>query len=89
MIIVQSSQSNPSCYQVFVEDWSTVLSYCVTVCIVKYNRYCFCWFSFMVTSGMDRRVKIWDLRTYKCMHQFKVEGGASSLHLSTKGLLAA
>ncbi|XP_067940741.1 WD repeat-containing protein 46-like [Watersipora subatra] len=45
--------------------------------------------NYMATSGMDRKVKIWDLRKYQCMHEFKVHAGAGSMHFSSQGLLAA
>ena len=44
----------------------------------------------MATSGMDRKIKIWDLRkNYTPVSEFKVPAGASSLHFSSTGLLAA
>lgn len=44
---------------------------------------------YMATSGLERKIKIWDLRTYKCMHEFKVPSGAGSMNFSSRGLLAA
>ena len=43
----------------------------------------------MATSGIDRTLKIWDLRTYKLMHSYRVASGANTLAFSQKGLLAA
>merc|ERR1712142_372560 len=43
---------------------------------------------YMATSATDRSVKIWDLRTYKSLHEYKVGAGASHLQFSQKGLLA-
>jgi len=42
---------------------------------------------YMATSATDRSVKIWDLRTYKSLHEYKVGAGASHLQFSQKGLL--
>ena len=56
-----------------------------TVYVISYLMCC----SYMATSGMDRKIKIWDLRKYQCVHEFKVAAGASSLHFSSRGLLAA
>ncbi|KAL4589512.1 hypothetical protein LXL04_002419 [Taraxacum kok-saghyz] len=41
----------------------------------------------MATSGMDKHIKIWDLRTYKSLQT--LPGNAKSLTFSQKGLLAA
>ena len=46
-------------------------------------------FSCMATAGQDRRIRIFDLRTYKPVYTYKVRGGASNLDFSQKGLLAA
>jgi len=43
--------------------------------------------NYMATSATDRSVKIWDLRTYKSLHEYKVGAGASHLQFSQKGLL--
>ena len=43
--------------------------------------------NYMATSATDRSVKIWDLRTYKSLHEYKVGAGASQLQFSQKGLL--
>ena len=46
-------------------------------------------FSYMATAGGDARMKIWDLRTYKCMHEYlNFKGAASALDFSQRGLLA-
>lgn len=44
--------------------------------------------SYMATSGADSLVKIWDLRTYKCLHSFRADKPAVSLDISDTGLLA-
>ncbi|CAI9286081.1 unnamed protein product [Lactuca saligna] len=41
----------------------------------------------MATSGMDKKIKIWDLRTYKTLQT--LPGNAKTLSFSQKGLLAA
>ena len=44
----------------------------------------------MATSGVDAKLKIWDLRTYKCLNEYRTSSsGASSLAFSQKKLLAA
>ncbi|CAF0952361.1 unnamed protein product [Rotaria magnacalcarata] len=46
--------------------------------------------TYMATSGVDAKLKIWDLRTYKCLHEYRTaSNGASSLSFSQKNLLAA
>ena len=45
--------------------------------------------SYMATAGHDRRIRIFDLRTYKPLHTYKVHDGASNLAFSQRGLLAA
>lgn len=44
---------------------------------------------YMATSGLDRKLKIWDLRTYKMLHSYGLSMGASELSFSQRGLLAA
>jgi len=43
---------------------------------------------YMATAGLDSRVKIWDLRTYKELQNYLSPTPASSLSISQKGLLA-
>lgn len=43
---------------------------------------------YMATSGADSLVKVWDLRTYKCMHSYKTDRPTVSLDISDTGLLA-
>ena len=43
----------------------------------------------MATSGVDRKLKVWDLRMYKELHSYKVSAGAGHLSFSQRGLLAA
>jgi len=45
-------------------------------------------FSFMVTSGLDGLMKVWDVRTYRSIYTYTTPTPASSLSLSQKGLLA-
>lgn len=45
--------------------------------------------NYMATAAIDRSVKIWDLRAYKCLHEYQLGGGASQLAFSQKGLLVA
>ena len=43
---------------------------------------------YLATAATDRSVKIWDLRTYKCLHDYTLGAGASHLAFSQRGLLA-
>jgi U3 small nucleolar RNA-associated protein 7 len=44
----------------------------------------------MATSGVDAKLKLWDLRNYKCLHEYRTSSnGASTLTFSQKKLLAA
>ncbi|CAH1787344.1 unnamed protein product [Owenia fusiformis] len=45
--------------------------------------------TYMATSGVDRKLKIWDLRMYKSVHEYRIGGGAGQLSFSQRGLLAA
>ncbi|XP_077986763.1 WD repeat-containing protein 46-like [Glandiceps talaboti] len=44
---------------------------------------------YMATSGQDRRLKIFDIRTYKPLQIYKISTGATELSFSQRGLLAA
>ena len=43
----------------------------------------------MVTSGMDKKLKVYDLRTFKPLQSYFLPAGASCLSLSQRGLLSA
>lgn len=43
----------------------------------------------MVTSGMDKKLKVYDVRAYKPLQSYFLPAGASCLSLSQRGLLAA
>ncbi|XP_071811926.1 WD repeat-containing protein 46-like [Apostichopus japonicus] len=43
---------------------------------------------YMATSGIDRTIKIYDLRTYKPLQSYRVAHGANELRFSQRGLLA-
>lgn len=46
--------------------------------------------TYMATSGVDAKLKIWDLRTYKTLHEYRTaSNGAATLAFSQKKLLAA
>lgn len=45
--------------------------------------------TYMATGGMDRQLKIFDLRTYKPLQAYRVSFGAGELCFSQRGLLAA
>jgi len=41
--------------------------------------------SYMATSGVDAKLKIWDLRNYKCLNEYRTSSnGASTLAFSQK-----
>ena len=43
---------------------------------------------YMATSGLDSQLKIWDVRTYQCLHSYYTPKPASSLDISQRGLLS-
>ena len=42
----------------------------------------------MATTGLDGRMKMWDVRTYKQLQDYSTYTPASSLSISQRGLLA-
>lgn len=45
--------------------------------------------TYMVTSGMDKKLKVYDVRTFKLLKSYFLPAGASCLSLSQRGLLSA
>ncbi|XP_048067030.1 WD repeat-containing protein 46 [Megalobrama amblycephala] len=45
--------------------------------------------TYMVTSGLDRKLKVYDIRAFKHLHSCFLPAGASCLSLSQRGLLSA
>ncbi|KAJ1890566.1 putative U3 small nucleolar RNA-associated protein 7, partial [Kickxella alabastrina] len=45
--------------------------------------------TYMATSGLDGRVKVWDVRTFRQLHDYQTMRPAQSLDISQRGLLAA
>ncbi|XP_070823800.1 WD repeat-containing protein 46 [Chaetodon trifascialis] len=45
--------------------------------------------TYMVTSGMDKKMKIYDIRAFKPLKSYFLPAGASCLSLSQRGLLSA
>lgn len=45
--------------------------------------------NYMITSGLDHFLNVWDLRTYKQLKSIKLKAGASSLAFSQKNFIAA
>lgn len=43
---------------------------------------------YLATSGADRRVRIWDVRTYKALHEYTTPAPATALTISQRGMLA-
>lgn len=44
---------------------------------------------YMVTSGMDKKLKVYDVRTFKPLKSYFLPAGAACLSLSQRGLLSA
>ena len=42
----------------------------------------------MVTTGADRSIRIWDIRNYRCLQNFKLRSVPSKLDMSQRNLLA-
>ncbi|KAI1893038.1 hypothetical protein AGOR_G00139770 [Albula goreensis] len=45
--------------------------------------------TYMVTSGLDKRLKVFDMRAFRPLHSYFLPAGASCLSLSQRGLLCA
>ncbi|KAJ2730863.1 putative U3 small nucleolar RNA-associated protein 7 [Coemansia sp. Cherry 401B] len=45
--------------------------------------------TYMATSGLDGRVKVWDVRNFKPLHEYSTMRPAHTLDISQRGLLAA
>ncbi|XP_068607443.1 WD repeat-containing protein 46 [Brachionichthys hirsutus] len=45
--------------------------------------------TYMVTSGMDKKLKVYDIRAFKPLTSYFIPAGASCLSLSQRGLLSA
>jgi len=43
---------------------------------------------YLVTAGADRRVKVWDVRTYAPLHEYLCDAAPTSVDCSQRGLLA-
>lgn len=43
---------------------------------------------YMVSAGADRQVKVWDVRTFKSLHDYNAPAPASSLCVSQRGMLS-
>lgn len=61
-------------------SWPNVTFQGVCVCVC--GRY-------MVTSGLDRKLQVYDIRAFKPLHKYFLPAGASCLSLSQRGLLSA
>ena len=46
-------------------------------------------FSYMATSALERRLKIWDIRMFREVYCYKQRAVASSLNFSDRDMLAA
>ncbi|MBN3291632.1 WDR46 protein, partial [Polypterus senegalus] len=44
--------------------------------------------TYMVTSGLDRKLKVFDVRTFQALKSYVLPAGSSSLSISQRGLLA-
>ncbi|PJF16724.1 hypothetical protein PSACC_03490 [Paramicrosporidium saccamoebae] len=45
--------------------------------------------NYMATSGLDGRIRVWDMRTYKKLHEYFPIRPATTLDISQRGVLAA
>ncbi|KAI9501477.1 WD40-repeat-containing domain protein [Coemansia spiralis] len=45
--------------------------------------------TYMATSGLDGRLKVWDIRNFKSLHEYITMRPAQSIDISQRGLLAA
>ncbi len=61
---------------------------CFVQCFYNFSGH-FCMHRYMATSGMDRQLKIFDVRTFKPLQAYRVPYGAGALCFSQRGLLAA
>jgi U3 small nucleolar RNA-associated protein 7 len=43
--------------------------------------------TYMATAGLDGQLKVWDIRTYKPVHEYFTQTPASALSISQRGLL--
>ena len=43
---------------------------------------------YMVTTGMDKQMKVWDIRTFKHMLSYNTTSPATSVDISQRGMLA-
>eukprot|EP01095_Lingulamoeba_sp_RSL-Kostka_P013007 TRINITY_DN525_c9_g1_i1.p1 TRINITY_DN525_c9_g1~~TRINITY_DN525_c9_g1_i1.p1 ORF type:complete len:553 (-),score=201.60 TRINITY_DN525_c9_g1_i1:29-1552(-) len=44
--------------------------------------------NYMITSGLDSKLKIWDIRTYKVVHEYYTPFPANSIDISQRNLLS-
>ena len=42
---------------------------------------------YMASSGLDGRLKVWDLRTYKMVHSYALRTPATAIDISQRGLM--
>lgn len=43
--------------------------------------------TYLATAGTDRSLKIWDIRQFKCLQNYRISAGASQLEFSGRGML--
>ena len=43
---------------------------------------------YMASSGLDGRLKVWDLRTYKMVHSYVLRTPATAIDISQRGLMS-
>jgi len=43
--------------------------------------------TYLATAAVDRSLKIWDIRAFKCVHEYRLPRGASNIQFSQRNLL--
>jgi WD40 repeat protein len=81
LIMVKYRQLNPLHPTTTHTVLTPLLLFCHSTAVDREGRY-------MVTAGLDSYIKIWDLRTYSCLHSYCTSQPATSLDISDTNLLA-
>ena len=55
---------------------------------IHFNIICCLLFRYMITTGMDSQMKVWDIRKYQPLHAYHTHRPAADLDISQRGLVA-